>query len=75
MLVVIVAIAAWYWLMMDPGATPATSPTGAAGINGSVNQGNLGRPSTGQVQQPQQQTLGTGTAQEDQGVGDASRPQ
>lgn len=30
----------------------ASAPTGAAGINGSTNQGNLGGTDTGQVQQP-----------------------
>jgi predicted lipoprotein with Yx(FWY)xxD motif len=62
--VVLVAVAAaWYFMMPQN----AAAPTGTAGINGSPNQGNLGQPNNGQVQQP-------GSAAQDNGIGDASKP-
>jgi len=54
--VIIVVIAGWYlWSggpSMQSGATATTTASGAAGINGSPNQGNLGGTDTGSVQQP-----------------------
>jgi predicted lipoprotein with Yx(FWY)xxD motif len=41
----------WYWYSMQQ-AAPATGPSTAMGLNGSANQGNLGQPDTGTVQQP-----------------------
>lgn len=37
-------------------------PAGAAGINGSPNQGNLGQPASGQVQQPSNLVIGNNVA-------------
>lgn len=49
---IIVIGGGWYWWSsMHSGASPA-SPSTAAGINGSPNQGNLGQPATGSVQEP-----------------------
>jgi predicted lipoprotein with Yx(FWY)xxD motif len=51
--IVIVAIfgGVLWWFMQPPVASP--SPSSAAGINGSPNQGNLGQPANGTPQQPQ----------------------
>lgn len=55
----LVAAGLWFWLGNHEAApaTPAQdttqpAPSGAAGINDSANQGNLGQPANGQVQQP-----------------------
>jgi len=51
---VIVALAvvagAWYYFARP--AAPVQAPSNGAGLNGSANQGNLGQPDNGQVQQP-----------------------
>jgi predicted lipoprotein with Yx(FWY)xxD motif len=57
--ILVVAAGAWYYLS-NANMTPATQdqaqapagPSGAAGLNDSANQGNLGQPDTGVVQQP-----------------------
>jgi len=53
--IVIVAIGAWY-LLMSPAASPSTDSTGspqaAMGTNGSADQGNMGQPNSGAVQNP-----------------------
>lgn len=57
--ILFIAAGTWYYLS-NVSMTPAvqdqaqgpTAPSGAAGINGSPNQGNLGQPDTGVVQQP-----------------------
>ena len=41
----------WYWYSTQQTA-PATGPSNAMGLNGSANQGNLGQPDNGTVQQP-----------------------
>lgn len=57
-IVVIILIVAgvWYFLVNYNGpaqtADTTPSPSSAAGINGSANQGNLGQPDNGTVQQP-----------------------
>ncbi len=53
--VIIVGAGAWYWFGMPHDTMSPTGPngpSGAAGINGTPNQGNLGQPENGQVQQP-----------------------
>ncbi len=54
--ILLVAAGVWFW-MGNKEAAPAAEtqqpgPSQAAGINGSPNQGNLGQPATGVVQQP-----------------------
>lgn len=59
-ILVIIAGGAWYYTnsAKQQAATDTTTteqvpaPSGAAGVNGSANQGNLGQPNTGVVQQP-----------------------
>jgi predicted lipoprotein with Yx(FWY)xxD motif len=62
-LILVILAGGWYYYstQMAPataatgtnsGVAPVPSPTGAAGINGSANQGNLGQPDNGTVQQP-----------------------
>jgi len=62
-IIIIAAGGGWYYYsshMMAPASTTAQTddsaqapgPNGAAGINGSANQGNLGQPDSGVVQQP-----------------------
>ena len=68
-IVVLILVAAWYFLSAGSAAAPApatapaadtqSGPSVQAGINGSVNQGNLGQPDTsstgsGQAGTPQQ---------------------
>lgn len=54
--VLIVLGGGWYWWTSQQAApaadTGAQGPSGAAGTNGSPNQGNMGQPDNGQVQQP-----------------------
>ncbi len=53
---VILAAGAWYWYSTTSvPAAPASAggPSTSLGINGSLNQGNLGGSDTGSVQQPQ----------------------
>src|SRR6185369_7381203 len=50
--IVIIAGGAWYWFSTTNNTAAPVTPNGTAGINGSDNQGNLGQPSNGQVQQP-----------------------
>lgn len=54
-LAIIIIAGGWYWLSMPSPAIPEAAmpaPSGAAGINGSPDQGNLGQPDNGQVQKP-----------------------
>lgn len=59
-LIILLAIiaGAWYWYEHTSTASSsiATTPSTGAGINNSPNQGNLGQPDTGSVQQPQDTT-------------------
>jgi predicted lipoprotein with Yx(FWY)xxD motif len=48
--ILLILIGGWYWYSNS--SQPAAAPSTAAGINGSPNQGNLGQPDNGQVQQP-----------------------
>jgi predicted lipoprotein with Yx(FWY)xxD motif len=61
--ILIIVAGGWYYYMSQSSAPAATAPaadtttqqlssSGAAGINGSANQGNLGQPGNGTVQQP-----------------------
>ena len=54
--VLVLLIGGYFWWASMQAPAPATStaagPQGAAGINGSANQGNLGQPNNGQVQSP-----------------------
>jgi predicted lipoprotein with Yx(FWY)xxD motif len=67
--VLLVILGGWYWWSHNGGpampGTATTTPTGAAGVNGSANQGNMGGADTGTPQQP------GGSAAEDQGIGEA----
>lgn len=52
-IIVVVLLAGGAWYYSQKGIQQqATGPSTAAGINGSPNQGNLGQPDNGQVQQP-----------------------
>lgn len=55
LIVLLAAVAgAWYWYEHSSTAGPSSiTPSMGAGINNSPNQGNLGQPDTGSVQQPQ----------------------
>ena len=62
-IIAVIVIGGWYIWMQSSVPAPASSATGpstAAGINGSPNQGNLGQPDNGQVQQPSTSTSSTG---------------
>lgn len=59
--VVIIAIAVGGWFWYSQGSQEASGPSDAAGINGSENQGNMGQPDNGQVQQPEGSAQGDGT--------------
>lgn len=55
----VIAAGAWYFLAggaKSPRPEVQGTPSGALGINGSPNQGNLGQPDTGAAQQPQEST-------------------
>ncbi len=64
LVVLIAAAGAWWWFVV-PHTEPVPESPGAAGINGSPNQGNLGQQDSGAPQQP------SGV---DNGIGDASGP-
>ena len=49
--IVVVAGGWYYWSMMMPAPAPE-SPSGMMGTNGSENQGNMGQPSGGAMQEP-----------------------
>ncbi len=53
---VVIILAGGAWWYMQNSATPMADttpmPSGTAGINGSPNQGNMGQPDNGTVQQP-----------------------
>lgn len=56
---VLIISGGYWWLQSSQGAAPA--PSGAAGLNGSPNQGNLGGADSGTPQAPSSDTQSTGT--------------
>lgn len=61
-LVVLIILVAGGWYLTQPkpadtASDTAQAPSQAMGLNGSANQGNLGQPDTGVVQQPQTQPI------------------
>lgn len=56
-IIIALAVGGWFWYSQQGTQTPG--PSGSAGINGSQNQGNLGQPDNGQVQQPGDSSSGS----------------
>lgn len=52
LVVLLIAAGVWFWLDARTPASESPSPSATAGINGSPDQGNLGAPADGAVQQP-----------------------